>query len=86
MTQEQFNKVCEIISELKSLESAKNEIKNNDSRGIVKPRFAYYIPALSEWFVVNQEILEPILAKYDKLIRQEIEDRINELKKEIEEI
>ena len=29
MTQEQFNKVCEIISELKSLESAKNEIINN---------------------------------------------------------
>ena len=86
MTQEQFNKVCEIISELKSLESAKNEIKSNDSIGIVKPRFAYYIPAMSEWFVINSEILEPILTKYDKLIRQEIEDRINELKKEIEEI
>ena len=29
MTQEQFNKVCEIIDELKSLESAKNKIKGN---------------------------------------------------------
>lgn len=86
MTQEQFNKVCEIISELKSLESAKNEIKGNDSIGVVKPRFAYYIPAMGEWFVVNPEILEPILTKYDKLIRQEIEDRISELKKQIEEI
>lgn len=86
MTQEQFNKVCEIIDELKSLESAKNKIKGNDSIGAVKPRFAYYIPTMGEWFVVNPEILEPILTKYDKLIRQEIEDRINELKKQIEEI
>lgn len=84
MTQEQFNKVCEIISELKSLESAKNEIK--DSTGVVKPRFAYHISAVGEWFVINPEILEPILTKYDKIIRQEIEDRINELKKQIEEI
>ena len=86
MTQEQFNKVCEIISELKSLESAKNEIKNNDSMGAIKLRFAYHISAMGEWFVINPEILEPILTKYDKLIRQEIEDRINELKKQIEEI
>ncbi len=86
MTQEQFNRIREIIREIESLESAKNEIKNDDSRGIIKPKFAYYIPALGEWFVVNPEILEPILAKYDKLIRQEIEDRINELKKQIEEI
>ena len=86
MTQEQFNKVCEIISELKSLESAKNEIKNNDSMGAIKLRFAYHISAAGEWFVINPEILEPILTKYDKLIRQEIEDRINELKKQIEEI
>ena len=79
MTQDQFNKVCEIISELKSLESAKNEIKNNDSMGAIKLRFAYHISAVGEWFVINPEILEPILTKYDKLLRQELKKPIEEI-------
>lgn len=38
------------------------------------------------WERVRTDILDPILAKHEEMIRQEIDEQINKLKKEIEEI
>ena len=92
MTQEQFNKVCEIVREIDSLESAKKEISKKEAESLlygqdISLRFCRwdgYNDGKCE--IMNIKALFSILRRHEELIRQEIEDRINELKKEIEEI
>ena len=91
MTQEQFNKVCEIVREIDSLESAKKEISKKEAESLlygqdISLRFCRWDEYYQRWEVMNIKALFSILRRHEELIRQEIEDRINELKKEIEEV
>lgn len=92
MTQEQFDRVCEIVRYIDSLESAKKEISKKEAESLLYGqdirlsfcRWDGYNDG--KWEVMNIKAISSILRRHEELIRQEIEDRINELKKEIEEI
>lgn len=87
MTQEQYNKAIEISEKLKCLEEVQKEINypNYDHK------LAYIelsqIGHNNDWSPCRYiGPISDILDKYDKMIRQEIKDRIEELKKQIEEL
>lgn len=91
MTQEQFYRVCEIVRYIDSLESAKKEIKKEEIESFLRKyelslHFCMWNDYDGKWNVMNIKAISSILRRHEELIRQEIEDRINELKKEIEEI
>ena len=91
MTQERFNRVCEIVREIDSLESAKKEISKKEAESLlygqdISLRFCRWDGYYDKWEVMNIKAISSILRRHEELIRQEIEDRINELKKEIEEV
>lgn len=87
MTEQQFKKAKELHERLEQLEEVNKEIKNDDyHKGIL----SYIILGgdyCSEWEFVNNEIMNyirDILDRHDQQIRQEIDDEIEKLKKEIE--
>ena len=91
MTREEFNKVCKIVREIDSLESAKKEISKKEAESLlygqdISLRFCRWDGYYEKWEVMNIKAISSILRRHEELIRQEIEDRINELKKEIEEV
>ena len=92
MKQEQFDRVCEIVREIDSLESAKKEISKKEAESLLYGQDIRLSFCRSDgyndgkWEVMNIKAISSILRRHEELIRQEIEDRINELKKQIEEI
>lgn len=83
MTQEQFDRVCEIVRYIDSLEFAKKEIGSFQN---ISHTFCPWYGYNEKWEVMNIKAISSILRRHEELIRQEIEERINELKKEIEEV
>ena len=91
MTQEQFDRVCEIVREIDSLESAKKEISKKEAESLlygqdIGLRFCRWDGYYEKWEVMNIKAISSILRRHEELIRQEIEDRKKKKKKEIEEI
>ena len=91
MTQEQFDRVCEIVREIDSLESAKKEISKKEAESLlygqdISLRFCQWDRYYEKWEVLNIKAIASILGTPEELIIQKIDNRINELKKEIEEI
>ena len=87
MTQEQYNKAIEISEKLKCREEVQKEINypNYDHK------LAYIelsqIGHNNDWRPCRyMGSISDILDKYDKMIRREIRDRIEEFKKQIEEL
>ena len=83
MTQEQFNKVCEIVRYIDSLEFAKKEIRSFQN---ISHTFCPWYGYNEKWEVLNIKAIASILGTPKELIIQKTDNRINELKKEIEEI
>lgn len=91
MTQEQFEKAIELNSKLNQLYNLQKEIK-----GITTHRLSYIEREDREigifgpdWEICNLNtlsIIEHILDKHDIQIRQEIEEEIDKVKREIEEL
>lgn len=83
MTQEQFERAVEIKNRLDDLERVKNEIK-----GSVTHRLTYSVESGSSGWKVcwpnTMLLIGDILDKYDLMIRQDIDEEIEKLKKEIE--
>lgn len=85
MTEQQFNEVVRICNRIEQLEKVKKEINLPATHKLS------YISrggsALDSWSIVESWILRPIadiLDRHDAMIRQEIDDEITKLKKEIE--
>lgn len=89
MTEEQFNKAVEINSRINALNRVKEEIKHTDKHRLW---YAYKSDSgmgASDWRLVYESCMKhiaDILDRHDKQIRQEIEDEIEALKKEIERL
>ena len=83
MTQEQFDRVCEIVRCIDSLEFAKKEIRSFQN---ISHTFCPWYGYNEKWEVLNIKAIASILGTPKELIIQKIDNRINELKKEIEEI
>ena len=90
MTQEQYDTAIKIERRLKELYRAKKEIKDTTRHRLSyikssKDRgFGYSGP---EWSVCDVDylaVIGPIFDKHDEMIRKEIDEEIEALKKEIE--
>ena len=83
MTQEQFDRVCEIVRYIDSLAFAKKEIRSFQN---ISHTFCPWYGYNEKWDVLNIKAIASILGTPKELIIQKIDNLINELKKEIEEI
>lgn len=87
MTQEQYNKAIEISEKIKCLEEVQKEINypNYDHKLAYTERSQ--TGHNNDWRPCRyMDSIGDILDKCDKMIRQEIKDRIEEFKKQIEEL
>lgn len=83
MDKETYNKTIAISNHLSQLKKVKNELKDTDCHRLgysIKTEWGY---SLSTWIMRS---ISDILDKHDKMIRQEIDDEIAALNKEIEEL
>lgn len=81
MTEQQYNRAIWIYERLNALERVKKEI--NDS---YKHRLSYIWKGSSEWRACDDwdmKEIGKIIDKHDKMIRQEIDNEIEQLKAEI---
>ena len=87
MTEQQFKKAKELHERLEQLEEVNKEIRNDDDYKSILSYISLGGDYCSEWEFVNNEIMNyirGILDWHDQQIRQEIDDEIEKLKKEIE--
>ena len=83
MTQEQFDRVCEIVRYIDLLEFAKKDMRSFQN---ISHTFCPWYGYNEKWEVLNIKAIASILGTPKELIIQKIDNRINELKKEIEGI
>lgn len=82
MTQEQYKRAVEIYDRIGELEKVKKEIDDT-----AKHRLWYAEKCERDWRLTSEWIMRYIsklLDKHDLMIRQEIDEKINKLKAEIE--
>lgn len=78
MTEEQIKKVVKIHDQITSMVTLKKKMEENPYRLTFEHGYS-----LSSW---ERECIDDILNKHDKMIRQEIDERITELKEELEKL
>lgn len=82
MTQEQYNRAVEINNRLEELEEVKKEINGTSKHLVTYCKQDDYEPC----YRYTMKYISDILDRHDKMIREEIDNEIKKLKKEIEEI
>lgn len=84
MTEQQYNRVCEINDRLKALDDTKRRIANTkEHRLYYATRYSDEYRCCPDWAM--RPIAE-LLDRHDRMIRQEIDDEIERLRKEIESL
>lgn len=87
MDKEKYNRVIAISNHLSQLKEVKKELKDTCSHYLTYAKKAATLrdsdSVCPDWIMKNIRV---ILDKYDKMIRQEIDDEIAALNKEIEEL
>ena len=88
MTQEQYQRALKINHELNGLKNALEEVKYGKHRLAYQTYHSdtYSSSRWDLWTEWKMDGIRKILDKHDKMIRQEIEEQIENLKKEIEEL
>ena len=84
MTQQQFEKAVQISERMKDLESVKKEINPTHEH-----RLCYSYKTSDSYKVCPEWSMRPIsdiLDKHDEMIRQEIEDELERLRREVERL
>ncbi len=89
MTQEQFNTAIKLHHKLEALSKVKEEIANTKEHRLwyAKKRSSSY--SSDDWSLVGEykmRDISDILDRHDKMIRQEIDDEIAKITKQIEEL
>ncbi len=85
MTEQQYNRACQIKDRLEELTDVKKQIEGTSTHRLY---FAHKesggdFRCCPDW---SMRYISEILDKHDRMIRQEIEEEIERLKKEIDEI
>ena len=84
MTEQQYNRACEIKNRLEALADTKKSIvSTKENRLYYATRYSDEYRCCPDWAM--RPIAE-LLDRHDRMIRQEIEEEIERLKKEIEEL
>ena len=84
MTKEEFEKICAIQRRLVALQNVKEYIRGERT---IRLTFERLYPLMDEWGRCDYTNLRPIddiLKKHASMIRQEIDEEIAKLEKEIE--
>lgn len=81
MTQEQYNRAVEISKRLEELDEVKKEIEGTSSHLLSYCKSDY--KPCAEW---KMRDISDILDRHDMMIRAEIDEEIEKLKKEVEEL
>ena len=81
MDKETFEKVAKISEDMKSLWLVIKKIQSSATLSFVSER-GYEVPVTS----TQKDTIKDILSKHEVEIRKEIDDRYNNLKKQIEEL
>lgn len=87
MTQEQYDKACQICNRLKNLDDVKKRIGGKTNERIILSYLYSSDGSSSDYRHCNywtMQYIADILDKHDKMIREEIDAEIESLKKEIE--
>ena len=84
MTEQQYRRACEIKDRLEALADTKKRIGNTqENRLYFATKYSDEYRCCPDWAM--RPIAE-LLDKHDRMIRKEIEEEIERLKKEIEEL
>ena len=91
MNQETINKILAAHQEIECLERVKSAIKDTREHRLcyIQRPCDSMIGHSSEWSIVNMDIMKfigDILDRHDLQIRQDIDNRIEELKQELEQL
>ena len=81
MTEQQFKRACEIKERLNGLERVKSYFRSGTGL-----RYTYLRAGCERRVCSDSNEILDLLDEHDKMIRQEIEDEIESLKKEIEKL
>lgn len=82
MTQEQYNRAVWINDRLNELEEVKKEINGTSKHLVTYCKQDDYRPC----YMFTMKYISDILDRHDKMIRDEIDNEIEKLKKEIEKL
>lgn len=87
MTDETYQKVCEINNRLKELYRVKEKIQDSKRNYLTYAEKSDYLGD-RDYLYQSCEMkgITTLLDKHDKMIRQEIDDEIDKLKKQIAEL
>lgn len=85
MTEQQYNRACQIKDRLSELADVKKQIEGTSTHRLYFAHKDYDgdFRCCADWVM---RYISEILDKHDRMIRQEIEEEIERLKKEIEEL
>lgn len=87
MTDETYQKVCEINNRLKELYRVKEKIQDSKRNYLTYAEKSDYLGDRDYLYQsCEMEGITTLLDKHDKMIRQEIDDEIDKLKKQIAEL
>lgn len=80
MNKETFNRITRISEAMKSLEAINKQIRKTTLSFVVNNNYDAIIP------FERKKVIQDILSRHEAKIREEIEDRYNDLKKQVEEL
>lgn len=89
MTEAQFDEAIRLHSRMEQLEAVKKELNNRAKHRLCYAERCESILGTCVWSPVDEnkiKYINDILNKHDTLIRQEVEDEINQIKKRIKEL
>lgn len=89
MTKEQFNTAIRLHKRLEALNEVKKEFEDTEKHRLWYARRYDPMTGTTEWNTVSEytmRSISDILDRHDKMIREEIDEEIEEIKRQIEEL
>lgn len=89
MTQEQFNTAIRLHKRLEALEEVKKEIEGTEKHRLWYAKRYDPMCGTTKWDTVSEYAMQnisDILDRHDRMIREEIDEEIAKIKKQIEEL
>ncbi len=89
MTQEQYQAAIRLHKRLEALNEVKKEIEETEKHRLWYAKRYDPLTGTTEWETVSEYVMQnisDILDRHDKMIREEIDEEIAKIKKQIEEL
>lgn len=89
MTTEQFQNAIRLHKRLEALNEVKKEIKETEKHRLWYEKRYDPMTGTTQWDTTSEYVMyniSEILDRHDKMIREEIDEKIEEIKRQIEEL